>query len=74
MVREIKQPGKYRRETKVSLSAKVSPVNNFRGRQCMRLPVFALCFHEQVHQMMSLVITSECDPASTLEYFSGFCC
>ena len=33
MVREIKQPGKYRRETKVSLSAKVSPVNNFRGRQ-----------------------------------------
>ena len=33
MVREIKQPGKYRRGTKISLSAKVSPVNNFQGRQ-----------------------------------------
>lgn len=55
MVREIRQSGKYRRETKVSLSAKVSPVN-FRGRQCMHLPVFALCLHKQVHQVMSLVI------------------
>ena len=33
MVREIKQPGKYRRGTKISLSAIVSPVNNFQGRQ-----------------------------------------